>query len=105
MHSIDKRTNKLKLLSLTCHHQPAAMQIVLAKCQFLCFILLFSFTGSVTFSDIKAAPADSFLKQKYILNRMQRVADWQLNQWDTTGFTHPPADGKNAACYTGIYAL
>jgi rhamnogalacturonyl hydrolase YesR len=36
---------------------------------------------------------------------MHKVADWQLNEWNTKGFTHPPVDWTNAACYTGIYAL
>ncbi|SHM13055.1 glycoside hydrolase family 105 protein [Mucilaginibacter sp. OK098] len=48
---------------------------------------------------------DPLLKQKAILNIMQRVADWQLNEWDTKGFNHPAVDWTNAACYTGIYAL
>jgi len=48
---------------------------------------------------------DTSLKPQSILNVMHRVADWQLNQWDTKGFTHPAYDWTNAACYTGIFAL
>ena len=47
----------------------------------------------------------SILKEAYILHVMHKVADWQLNAWNTTGFEHPKVDWTNAVCYTGIYAL
>ena len=49
--------------------------------------------------------ADSILKKDYILQIMDKVADWQLNDWHTNGFKHAKVDWTNAACYTGIYAL
>ena len=52
-----------------------------------------------------AAATDSSLNKEYITNIMHRVADWQLNAWNTGGFKHPKVDWTNAACYTGIYAL
>lgn len=36
---------------------------------------------------------------------MEKVADWQLNSWNTNGFKHPKWDWTNAAGYTGIFAL
>jgi len=49
--------------------------------------------------------ADSSLQKEYILNMMHKVADWQLNAWNTTGFKHPKGDWTNAACYTGLFAF
>src|SRR5476651_376380 len=48
---------------------------------------------------------DSSLQKEYILNMMHKVADWQLNAWNTTGFKHPKGDWTNAACYTGLFAF
>jgi len=81
------------------------MQKINSKHSRLRAIALVLFISPVFFANAKPAPADSLLKQKSILTIMHRVADWQLNQWDTKGFSHPPADWTNAACYTGIYAL
>jgi rhamnogalacturonyl hydrolase YesR len=52
-----------------------------------------------------AQAKDSLLQREYILNMMHKVADWQLNAWNTTGFTHPKSDWTNAACYAGLYAF
>jgi len=54
---------------------------------------------------IKASSNDSLLQKAYILRIMHRVADWQLNAWNTSGFKHPKVDWTNAASYTGFYAL
>ncbi|MEP6610285.1 MAG: glycoside hydrolase family 88 protein, partial [Mucilaginibacter sp.] len=80
------------------------MQKIVIKYICLCFIA-FGVLIAQTFANIKPAPTDALLKQKAVLNIMHQVADWQLNQWNTKGFTHPPVDWTNAACYTGIYAL
>lgn len=64
-----------------------------------------SAANAVTKNDHRATAVDSSLQKEYILNTMQRVADWQLNAWNTTGFKHPKVDWTNAACYTGLYAL
>jgi rhamnogalacturonyl hydrolase YesR len=48
---------------------------------------------------------DPSLRKDYILDMMHRVADWQLNEWNTNGFKHAKLDWTNAACYTGMYAL
>jgi unsaturated rhamnogalacturonyl hydrolase len=48
---------------------------------------------------------DSSLQKEYIVNMMHKVADWQLNAWNTTGFKHPKVDWTNAAAYTGLYAF
>lgn len=49
--------------------------------------------------------ADSLLQREYIVSMMHKVADWQLNAWNTTGFTHPKDDWTNGACYAGLYAF
>jgi len=49
--------------------------------------------------------ADTLLHPKKVLAIMEKVADWQLNHWQTTGFKHPKWDWTNAAGYTGIFAL
>lgn len=64
-------------------------------------VLLFLFF----YVDSSAQQQEPVLKQKTILNIMHKVADWQLNEWNTKGFNHPAVDWTNAACYTGIYAL
>ena len=81
------------------------MQKIISKYCRVGTIALFLFISTGAFANVKPASADSLLKQKTILNIMHRVADWQLEQWNTKGFTHPPVDWTNAACYTGIYAL
>jgi unsaturated rhamnogalacturonyl hydrolase len=65
-------------------------------------ILLFLFFYADSSAQEQQEP---ILKQKTILNIMHKVADWQLNEWNTKGFNHPAVDWTNAACYTGFYAL
>ncbi|MBB3057977.1 glycoside hydrolase family 88/105 protein [Mucilaginibacter gotjawali] len=36
---------------------------------------------------------------------MKRVGDWQLQYWQTKGFTHKKTDWTNAALYTGLFDL
>lgn len=47
----------------------------------------------------------TFFKSKDILMTMEKVADWQLNLWNTQGSKWPMWDWTNAAGYTGILAL
>ena len=51
------------------------------------------------------AQSDTSFTQKRTLNIMQQVADWQLNTWVTTGFSHQKADWTNAVCYTGLFSI
>lgn len=44
-------------------------------------------------------------KAKDVQKLMEKVADWQLNQWDSKGSKWPMWDWTNAAGYTGILAL
>ena len=48
---------------------------------------------------------DTTCHPESILNVMKRVADWQINTWNTSGFNHRRADWTNGACYTGIFAF
>lgn len=49
--------------------------------------------------------SDSLLERKNVLSVMEKVANWQLNHWQTKGFKHPKWDWTNAAGYTGLFAL
>jgi rhamnogalacturonyl hydrolase YesR len=57
------------------------------------------------FTSHKSLAKDSSLQKEYIVNMMHKVADWQLNAWNTTGFKHKKVDWTNAAAYTGLYAF
>ncbi|MDO3643313.1 glycoside hydrolase family 105 protein [Mucilaginibacter sp. L3T2-6] len=61
---------------------------------------------SVTTESAQAhSKKDSLLRRKTILKMMDKVADWQLNEWSSKGMRHPAYDWTNAACYTGLYAF
>ncbi|RZK38887.1 MAG: glycoside hydrolase family 88 protein [Pedobacter sp.] len=59
------------------------------------------FTGSAKLTH----GSDSSFKTEDISQMMKRVADWQINTWNTKGFNHRKADWTNGACYTGIFAF
>ncbi len=67
------------------------------------FLNIWSTTSAAEFNN--GIAKDSLLNRDYILNIMHKVADWQLNAWNTIGFMHPKGDWTNAACYTGLYAF
>lgn len=69
--------------------------------------LLFCFSANTYAGKLgpSAQAKDSLLQRAYILNMMHKVADWQLNAWNTSGFIHPKVDWTNAACYAGLYAF
>lgn len=48
---------------------------------------------------------DSLFKKKNILAIMEKVADWQLKEWEAKGSAYRWDDWTNAAGYTGLYAL
>lgn len=50
-------------------------------------------------------PADPAFKPANVLTSMQKVADWQLHQWDTGGFKRRKYDWTYAAAYTGFMEL
>jgi unsaturated rhamnogalacturonyl hydrolase len=60
---------------------------------------------AIAFNSHKSLAKDSSLQKEYIVNMMHKVADWQLNAWNTTGFKHKKVDWTNAAAYTGLYAF
>ena len=48
---------------------------------------------------------DTVFNPDSVLSIMKRVGDWQLQYWQTKGFTHKKLEWTNAALYTGIVAL
>ena len=48
---------------------------------------------------------DTLFNRKSILTVMEKVADWQLNDWEVNGSKHKWDDWTNATGYTGLYAL
>lgn len=54
---------------------------------------------------VSAQKADTLLQQKNILKTMNRVANWQLNNWTEKGFKHKKYDWTNATCYAGLFEL
>ena len=52
-----------------------------------------------------AQNTDTLFKPANILKTMERVADWQLNTWQTKGSKWPKYDWTNAAGYTGLLEL
>ena len=49
--------------------------------------------------------ADTSFKPVNVLSSMQKVADWQLNTWDTAGFKRHKYDWTYAAAYAGFMEL
>jgi len=74
-------------------------------CMVILLFLSVSFNTYAGKTVTNASSKDSLLQKAYILHIMHRVANWQLNAWNITGFKHPKVDWTNAACYTGLYAL
>jgi unsaturated rhamnogalacturonyl hydrolase len=67
--------------------------------------LILAFTIMLTVLSARAQKTDTLFQQKNILKTMERVADWQLNNWNTNGFKYPKWDWTNGAGYTGIFDL
>ncbi|MVN91753.1 glycoside hydrolase family 88/105 protein [Mucilaginibacter aquatilis] len=65
-------------------------------------LTLFTVTGLQAFSQ-KTTSGKS--KAEQVVKDMQRVADWQINKWNTDGYKYPKVDWTLGACYTGIFAL
>jgi len=66
----------------------------------VCILLAASFTASA-----QKPAADPVFKPANVLASMQKVADWQLHQWDTGGFKRRKYDWTYAAAYTGFMEL
>ncbi|MBC7888727.1 MAG: glycoside hydrolase family 88 protein [Ferruginibacter sp.] len=59
----------------------------------------------VTFAMNNISGKEPPLKPKSILKTMEKVADWQLAEWEKNGFRWPKWDWTNAAGYTGFFEL
>ncbi|MES2276773.1 MAG: glycoside hydrolase family 88 protein [Bacteroidota bacterium] len=67
--------------------------------------LFIGFNPGANAAGKKTLAKDSSLQKEYIVNMMHKVADWQLNAWNTTGFKHAKVDWTNGAAYTGLFAF
>ena len=67
-------------------------------------VLFFSFF-IFHFSSAQPQNEDSLFNRPLILNTMQNVADWQINNLMTQGFKRPKYDWTYGALYTGIMEL
>jgi len=52
-----------------------------------------------------ATKKDTTFNTDSVLKIMKRIGDWQLQCWQTNGFTHKKKDWTNAALYTGLFDL
>jgi rhamnogalacturonyl hydrolase YesR len=69
-------------------------------------VLLTLLINAATASNRKIPPSeDTTFNTDSVLKIMKRVGDWQLNYWQTKGFTHKKKDWTNAALYTGLFDL
>lgn len=76
------------------------------KLQYVLRFLLFILISSVALMGPAQNPGkDSLFRKSYVLNIMQRTADWQLANFTSNGFKRPKYDWTYAALYTGIMEL
>ena len=68
-------------------------------------ILLILAIAAVPTGAASATGKDTIFTPQSILKIMKRVGDWQLQYWQTKGFTHKKTDWTNAALYTGLFDL
>jgi len=69
-------------------------------------IAILLIVSSLAFSaKAQKASADTSFKPANVLAIMEKVADWQLNNWDTGGFKRHKYDWTYAAAYTGFIEL
>ena len=68
----------------------------------LFFVFAILFVSYTTFAQNQV---DTFFTKSGVLSIMQKVADWQVNEYSTNGFKRPRWDWTNAACYTGLMEL
>ncbi len=72
----------------------------------LTIVLLTLLINTATASNGKIlAQEDTIFNADSVLKIMKRVGDWQLQYWQTKGFTHKKKDWTNAALYTGLFDL
>ena len=69
-------------------------------------LVVFIITVAATFgSSAQKNPVDTIFKPTQVLASMEKVAGWQLHQWDTGGFKRRKYDWTYAAAYTGFMEL
>lgn len=76
----------------------------LASGRILVMLLLLNTVATAVYSKTSISKDTVFIPQS-VLKIMKRVGDWQLQYWQTKGFTHKKNDWTNAALYTGIFDL
>jgi unsaturated rhamnogalacturonyl hydrolase len=80
--------------------KPLALRIIPAI--FLCLAATATIRAA---SPAKIAGKDTIFNKDTVLKIMKRVGDWQLQYWQTKGFTHKKTEWTNAALYTGLFDL
>src|ERR1700733_5861492 len=71
----------------------------------LVLLLLLTATAKASDSHKTSMTKDTTFNTDSVLKIMKRVGDWQLQYWQTKGFTHKKKDWTNAALYTGLVDL
>src|SRR5437763_2523111 len=59
----------------------------------------------INFICFHSLATDTLIQKKNVLSIMEKVADWQLDEWKNHGFKRPGWDWTNGAGYTGLIAL
>src|SRR5215217_4315048 len=67
--------------------------------------LVFLVVVAVTTAFAQKSKKDSLFQADYVLSIMQKVGNWQLDNWTTQDFKRPKYDWTNAAAFTGIMEL
>lgn len=68
-------------------------------------LLLFSGTLSLCAFQMFGSPQpdDLLFRKQNMLTTMKKVADWQIQNWQSKGFKYKKTDWTNAAAYAGIF--
>lgn len=72
---------------------------------FLCLLCWIGHSLNLQAGTIEVESDSKPLKSKQVLKTMEKVALWQLRNWDDKGPRWPLWDWTNGACYTGILAI
>lgn len=67
------------------------------------YLLVIIFSASSILAE--AQSNDSLFNKVNVVKQMKRVADWQINNWNTDGFKKPKYNWTLGAAYTGIFEL
>jgi unsaturated rhamnogalacturonyl hydrolase len=77
------------------------LALTIAPVMVLCLLV----TSTIHAAPVKTSGRDTVFNRDSVLKIMKRVGDWQLQYWQTKGFTHKKTEWTNAALYTGLFDL